>query len=85
MDIRDPEVRSKMLNALVNFPANGKPPQGFDTEAGVITLWLKEHGLIAEHETKRPCRECGTPRVDHTYMKITPAGRLFMLASGAEW
>ena len=70
-----PEEIDRLASKLEAWPANGKP--AFDDD--VVTL--KAYGLIEEIEQKAPCRTCGTPRVDYTYMKITPAGRLFLLAA----
>lgn len=82
MDINDPKVRETFHAALLSFPDNGKPPEGFGTEEGMVTLAMLEYGLLKRHDQTKPCRECGTPRPDYSYMKITPAGRLFMGAMG---
>lgn len=60
--------------ALKAFPSNGKPPRD------VVTAALEATGLIASHEAMKQCSACGAKRVDYHYMKVTQAGRHFMLA-----
>lgn len=65
----------QLLTALVNFPPNGKPVLD-----GVY--WdLVLLGYIAEHEVKKPCKNCGTSLTDYRYFKITQGGRMFMQAA----
>lgn len=65
------EIVQEMVDRLVNFPVNGKPPMD------VTTRRLLAFGFIEEHEVKKACRECGTPRTDYRFMKLTDGGRLF--------
>ena len=61
-----------LLDALENFPANGKIPSD--------PVWwaLRDLGFIAEHTEKTPCKSCGTPRVTYSYWKPTRAGHYFL-------
>lgn len=73
----EPEMIPAMAKALANYPANGKP----DLQDPTVQL-LREFGLIEEQHTNKRCPACGTERPDHYWYKITPAGRVFMFASG---
>jgi hypothetical protein len=84
MDYNDPQTRQRMYDALAAIPANGKPPRGMMTEEGVIIEWLIALGFIEEHEQTKPCRDCGTPRPDYSYVKVSPAGRYYMAAMELE-
>lgn len=63
--------------ALENFPSNGKPPMD-DLHFELVIL-----GFIAEHEIKKPCRNCGTSLTDYRYFKLTKGGRVFLATAQA--
>lgn len=70
-EISDEEIQ-RLATKLANWPSNGKPEMDDDVYV------LKSHGFVEEREQMKNCRECGTRLVDWRYMKITPAGRLFL-------
>lgn len=47
-----------LADALRKFPANGKPEAGYTTNALILT------NLIERKEVHKPCRSCGTPKLD---------------------
>jgi hypothetical protein len=73
MALPNSEEIAAMMNALRNYPPNGKPDL---TDAANVRL--REFGLIEECHTKKRCGACGAERPDHYWYAITPAGRLFM-------
>lgn len=73
-DIPAHEIQA-LADALANFPSNGKPQES-DT---MMTLILA--GLVERQEVKKPCRNCGQPLLDYSFMRITAAGRYFLAAA----
>ena len=73
----DPNDIPLLARALADYPANGKPDL-----TDPISVKLREYGLIEERHTKKHCPTCGTERPDYHWYAITPAGRIFMAASG---
>jgi len=73
----EPDMIPAMAEALRDYPANGKPDMQIE-----VNQWLGEFGLIEEAQTWKSCKTCGHQSIDWRYYRITPAGRLFMAASG---
>lgn len=73
----DPDMVPLLAQALKDYPANGK--LNFDIKAHV---YLREYGLVEEKHSEKQCSACGASRPDHYWHAITPAGRIFMAASG---
>lgn len=71
----DPKYVSMMLDALVNFPANGKLPSSDARTALLICKYIEE-----KTQTKQ-CSTCGHDKPDYIYFKITAGGKYFMAAA----
>lgn len=77
VDAITPEI---IVAALRAFPSNGKPPA--DDKLYLVWLHMEAVGLIESRAQETPCRTCGTPRVTHSYHRITPAGRILLEFAG---
>jgi hypothetical protein len=70
-----------MIAALHDMAAGERIEQRADDD---IYIALLAYGFIARHEAERACRECGKPKLDYAYYRITPAGRALLAFAVAE-
>jgi hypothetical protein len=70
----DEEI-SRLAARLATWPSNGKPEMDDDVHLLIAC------GFVEEKEQMKACRECGTPRVDFRWLRITQAGKLFLAAA----
>lgn len=61
-----------IIDLLANFPANGKAPMS------VERAWAEHFRFIEEHVVTKACPACGHQKADHSFMKITPAGKAIL-------
>jgi hypothetical protein len=65
----------RMLAVLRAFPDDGKPEKSASQE---VIVDLISYNLIERREVQKACQCCGTPRLDYSFFRITPAGRLIL-------
>ena len=63
--------------AVVRALLDGKRVEDMDRDHVMLAIG---HGLISREEQTKPCAACGTPKVDFSYWRATPAGRLLIEA-----